>query len=157
MRLVNSPRIEKQSKWLMLLFIANMSNLSAEHIHEHSAAPSFSDPNTLGLVPENWEKLPFKYDKAHENADLVVALGQQSYPIFHKLIADYANQNKLNIVVKQGTCGLTAGRLRKKSADVGAYCCPPGKSDRLPGLQFHSLGISPIALIVHPNNPLKFV
>jgi ABC-type phosphate transport system substrate-binding protein len=45
--------------------------------------------------------------------------------------------------------------LRKKSVDIGAFCCPPSQSDRLPGLEFHSLGISPIALIVHPANPLK--
>ena len=47
--------------------------------------------------------------------------------------------------------------MRKKSVDIGAYCCPPSKSDRLPGLKFHSLGISPIALIVHPDNPLENV
>lgn len=139
----------------MLLLIANLNSVSAEHILHHSSAPAFSNPNILGAVPSDWEKTPFKYDKAHEGADLVVALGQQSHPIFHTLIADYAKKNKLNIIVKQGTCGITAGRLRKKSADIGAYCCPPAKSDRLPGLKFHSLGISPIALIVHPNNPLE--
>ena len=84
---------------------------------------------------------------------MVVALSQQSYPIFHELILEYAEKNKLKIIVKPGTCGITAGRLRKKSADIGAYCCPPAQSDRLPGLKFHSLGISPIALIVHPDNP----
>lgn len=60
-------------------------------------------------------------------------------------------------MVKPGTCGITAARLRKKSVDIGTYCCPPAKSDRLPGLKFHSLGISPIALIVHPKNPLRSV
>ena len=85
----------------------------------------------------------------------MVALGQQSYPIFNKLILEYAKKHSVKIVVKPGTCGITAGRLRRKSADIGAYCCPPAKSDRLPGLEFHSIGISPIALIVHPDNPLK--
>ena len=139
---------------ILCLFMFSPS-LYADQIHQHSAPPTFSDPNTLSAVTQEWINTPFEYDKIHANADLVVALGQQSYPLFHDLILDYAKNNNLNIVVKPGTCGITAGRLRKKSADIGAYCCPPAKSDRLPGLKFHSLGISPIALIVHPDNPLN--
>lgn len=131
------------------------TNILADNIYEHAQAPTFSDPNILGQVPDGWETQEFKHEPADVKADLVVALGQQSYPLFHALIHKYAAKNNLNIIVKHGTCGITAGRLRKKSADIGAYCCPPAKSDRLPGLEFHSLGISPIALIVHPDNPLK--
>lgn len=137
---------------LCLIFSANTA--WSDHFQHHSAAPTFSDPDILSAVPKNWKNKTFKHDKAHSDADLVVALSQQSYPIFHKLILEYADKNQLKIIVKPGTCGITAGRLRKKSADIGAYCCPPAKSDRLPGLKFHSLGISPIALIVHPDNPL---
>ena len=140
---------------ITLSLFANVSIASTDHTHHHSATPAFSNPDILSVVAKGWENIPFKYDEIHSNADLVVALGQQSYPIFHNLIRDYAKKNQLNIVVKPGTCGITAGRLRKKSADIGAYCCPPAKSDRLPGLEFHSLGISPIALIVHPDNPLS--
>ena len=143
----------KSRALLSVLFLS--SNIAlADHTHEHPAAPTFSKPDILSKVTRDWKNQPFKHDKAHADADLVVALGQQSYPIFHKLIHQYAEKNHLNIIIKPGTCGITAGRLRKKSADIGAYCCPPAKSDRLPGLKFHSLGISPIALIVHPDNPL---
>ena len=118
-------------------------------------APAFSDPEVLAPVPNDWSSRPLERDPAHRDADLVVALGQQTHPIFKDLIPEYARQRNLDIVVKHGTCGITAGRLRKKSVNVGAYCCPPGQNDRLPGLEFHSLGISPIALIVHPDNPLE--
>ena len=133
------------------------TSIFADHVndHAHSHAPTFSDPKILSQVPDGWENQEFKRESVDANADLVVALGQQSYPLFHAVIHKYAAKNNLKIIVKHGTCGITAGRLRKKSADIGAYCCPPAKSDRLPGLEFHSLGISPIALIVHPNNPLK--
>ena len=41
-----------------------------------------------------------------------------------------------------------------KSADMGGFCCPPGLTDRLPGLKFHTLGIASLALLVHPENPI---
>lgn len=141
-------------KSLVICLITSANTAWSEHIQHHSAAPTFSNPNILSVVPKGWENKPFKHDKIHSDADLVVALSQQSYPIFHELILKYAEKNQLKIIVKPGTCGITAGRLRKKSADIGAYCCPPAKSDRLSGLKFHSLGISPVALIVHPDNPL---
>ena len=144
----------KKLNILILCLFASIQTVWAEHGHQHQAAPAFSDPNVLNEVPKQWEKKSIIHSDADSGADLVVALGQQSYPLFKDLIDKYAKKNKLKIVIKPGTCGITAGRLRKKSVDVGAFCCPPGKSDRLPGLEFHSLGISPIALIVHPDNPL---
>lgn len=129
-----------------------------QNVHQyHSNAPEFSDPAILTPVPDGWISKPVEYGDEPGDADLVIALGQQTYPIFHDLIPEYAKENNLNIVVKQGTCGITSGRLLKKKVDIGAFCCPPGKSDRLPGLKFHTLGIAPIALVVHPDNPLDNV
>lgn len=155
MKFVWLADFSKKSRTLLLIPFLSSSVAWAEHIHEHMGAPTFSNPDIFSEVDKDWKNKPFKHDKAHADADLVVALGQQSYPIFHKLIREYAEKNQLNIIIKPGTCGITAGRLRKKSADIGAYCCPPARSDRLPGLEFHSLGISPIALIVHPDNPMS--
>ena len=121
------------------------------------AAPEFSNPDVLGEVPEDWSSRSIEYEPDLRGSELVVALGQQSHPIFKDVIADYAKKHNLKIGVRHGTCGITSGRLRKKTVDVGAFCCPPGKSDRLPGLEFHSLGISPLALVVHPDNPLQNV
>ncbi len=137
-----------------LLFMAIPLWAADDH---HSHAPDFSDPAVLAKVPDGWSSKPVKHTDKHPDADLVVSLGQQSYPLFNDLIPEYARVNNLKIVVKQGTCGITSGRLLKKKVDVGAFCCPPGKSDRLPGLKFYSLGISPIALIVNTQNPLSNV
>ena len=123
----------------------------------HQHAPTFSNPDEFAPVPEDWESRPIEYLDKHKGADLVVALGQQSYPLFQELIQEYAKSNNMKIVVEQGTCGITSGRLLKKKVDVGAFCCPPSKTDRFPGIEFHSMGIAAIALVVHPDNPLKNV
>lgn len=133
---------------LGLCFSVNADNTRNER------GPAFSNPEHLAPVPEDWASRPLQHEPGDQQADLVISLGQQSWPILHDIVIEYAHLNNLNIVVKQGTCGITAGRLLKKSIDIGAYCCPPGENDRLPGVEFHSLGISPIALIVHPDNPL---
>jgi phosphate transport system substrate-binding protein len=160
MKLICSIFSAKRFAVLILCLFAGTSIVWAEH-HSPSSpsdAPKFSDPAVLNdALPKGWQNKPFKYDKMFADADLVIALGQQSYPIFHDLILEYAKEHQLNIAIRHGTCGITSGRLRKKTADIGAFCCPPGKSDRLPGLEFHSLGISPMALIVHPDNPLTNV
>lgn len=138
---------------LLLMALCTPIYSTGNHDH-HLRGPSFSDPAVLAPVPKGWQDKPVKYDDRDKDADLVVALGQQSHPIFHKLIPEYAKKHGLKIVVKHGTCGITAGRLLKKTVDIGAFCCPPGKNDRLPGLEFHSLGITAIALIIHPDNPM---
>ncbi len=122
-----------------------------------SKAPEFSDPGQLAEVPADWDSQSIDYELDLRGSDLVVALGQQSHPIFKDVIPEYAKKHNLKIGVRHGTCGITSGRLRKKTVDIGTFCCPPGNSDRLPGLEFHSLGISPLALVVHPSNPLQDV
>ena len=58
--------------------------------------------------------------------DMVVSLDQQMYPAIKPIIDDYAKKNAIKILVKDGTCGISAGMLAKKSVDVGGFCCPPG-------------------------------
>ena len=140
---------------LFLLISSVGPSLAGKHSHSH--AETFSDPAVFVEVPDEWPAKPIQHLSKYRDADLVVSLGQQSHPLFYELIPQYAEQNNLKIVVEQGTCGITSGRLLKKKVDVGAYCCPPGADDRLPGLKFYSLGISPIALVVHPDNPLENV
>ena len=139
--------------FMMLCWIS----VSMADINHHPHAPTFSNPEEFAPVPDGWESRPIEYLEKHKGSDLVVALGQQSYPLFHELIQEYAKTNNLKIVVEQGTCGITSGRLLKKKVDVGAFCCPPSKTDRFPGIEFHSLGISAIALVVHPDNTLTDV
>lgn len=142
---------------IIIFCLVYAANAWASENEQQLNAPKFSNPADISTVPSGWLNKPVQHEEKFKDADLVLALGQQSYPIFHDLILEYAKDNKLKIIVKPGTCGITSGRLLKKSVDIGAYCCPPAKSDRLPGLEFHSLGISPIALIVHPDNPLTNV
>jgi phosphate transport system substrate-binding protein len=115
---------------------------------------AFTDPSKIQEMPEGWEERPIEHYTQVEKADLVVTLDQHLYPAILPLIQDYASQKGLKIVVTKGTCGISAGRLVGKSVDIGGFCCPPGKEDRLPGLRFHTLGIEPILLIVHPDNPV---
>ena len=122
--------------------------------HQHSHAETFSNPELIAPVESGWEQKQVKYDSRYKDADLVVSLGQQTHPLLQNLMADYATKHKLKIVLLHGTCGINSGRLLRKKVDIGAFCCPPGKNDRLPGMTFHSLGISPIALIVHTKNPI---
>lgn len=154
MRFVCSIAFTKTITTLLTYSLLVSFSWAEQDAHQHSHAPTFSDPAILSEVSQSWENKKFSHDDKYLDADLVIALGQQSYPIFNELILEYAKKNQLKIVIKPGTCGITSGRLRRKSIEIGAYCCPPSKSDRLPGLKFHSLGISPIALIVHPDNPL---
>lgn len=117
--------------------------------------PAFTDSSLIYEMDTEWKKQPIKYIPSDSNADIVITLDQHLYPALLPFIQDYAKENDLKISVREGTCGITAGMLSNKTGDIGGYCCPPGKIDRLPGLKFHTVGISPLALLVHPDNPVK--
>ncbi|MBF0379767.1 MAG: substrate-binding domain-containing protein [Magnetococcales bacterium] len=115
--------------------------------------PAFSDPAITVPMPDSWVKQPIERGKV----DLKVMLDQQMYRVLAPFIRRYANVRGLNISLSDGTCGNSAGTLLKKQADIGGFCCPPRNSDRLPGLRFYTLGITPISLIIHPDNPISDV
>ncbi|MDH5634183.1 MAG: hypothetical protein OEZ10_14530 [Gammaproteobacteria bacterium] len=119
------------------------------------SAVDFTSPNDAMPMPSDWRAQPIRYEEPFRKADLVVTLGQQTHPALHQVIREYAAKNKLNIHIETGSCGVSAGRLNRKNVDVAAFCCPPGKTDRLPGLEFHTIGIAPIALITQRNNPIE--
>lgn len=116
---------------------------------------AFSNPEHVAVMPDKWPNKPVTYDKAMKQADLVVSFGQQTYPALKNAVAEFAKQRNLNILVQSGTCGISAGKLLRKTIDAGVFCCPPGEDDRLPNLEFHTIAISPIAVIVHKDNPLN--
>ena len=115
---------------------------------------SFSNPEQGATMSPDWIARDVQPAAHARQADLVVSLGQQTHPALAQVVKDYARDNQLNIVLEEGTCGISAGKLIRKSVDVGGFCCPPSTTDRLPGLEFHTLGIAAIALIAHPDNPL---
>jgi hypothetical protein len=141
--------------FLFPAFLISLDTVKAEHgSMESLAGPPFSDPLVIQEMPKDWEKKPIKYETSAGDPDLVITLDQQMYPALKPIIQEYASKQDLKILIKEGTCGLSAGMLSRKTADIGAYCCAPGLTDRLPGLRFHTLGIAPLALIVHPDNPI---
>ncbi len=127
----------------------------AEHDPSTSlSGPKFSDHSKVYQMPPEWTKQPIKHESSAKDADIAVTLDGQLYHAWEPIINKYADKNGLKVDVTYGTCGLSAGKLLRKSADIGGFCCPPSYTDRLPGLQFHTGGIASIALIVHPDNPI---
>jgi ABC-type phosphate transport system substrate-binding protein len=105
-------------------------------------------------MEEGWRDAGIKYDSSAGDADLVISLDQHLYPALLPFIQRYGGEKDLKIVVSKGTCGISAGKLTRKEVDIAGFCCPPGKTDRLPSLVFHTIGITPIALLVHSDNPV---
>ena len=123
-----------------------------------SKSNAFSDPDYIATPKKGFLEQAIQYDKkVADDIDVVISLGQQTYPAIHKIVEDIAKENGIKVAIQQGTCGATAKKLLKKSVDIATYCCPPGKTDRLPGLKFHTVAISPVALVTHVDNPINDV
>jgi phosphate transport system substrate-binding protein len=136
-----------------VLFCSSVEAANSEGLE----GEAFTDPSYTQEMPADWRDQPIRYGSETGEADLTVTLDQHLYPALSGLIQNYAAKNGLKIAVSEGTCGITAGKLIRKTVDIGGYCCPPGLTDRLPGLLFHTLGIMPIMLIVHPDNPFDTI
>ena len=142
---------------LLALMLAAVSpwSLAAEGTAAELQGEAFLDHTYVKSKKQEWINKAVSYDKKVTEADLVLSLGQQTYPSLAPLIKKMAKEKGIKVVIQKGSCGKTAKKLSRKSIDVGAFCCPPMKKDRLPGLTFHTIGIAPIAFVTHPSNPLK--
>ncbi|GMR21327.1 MAG: hypothetical protein BMS9Abin36_1927 [Gammaproteobacteria bacterium] len=143
---------QRYGLFVMLSLMTVCSPAQAAH-----DAPAFSDPKVISPMSSTWKLQAVTPEAKNRDADLIISLGQQTYPALRATVERYAVEHKLNIVIRKGTCGISAGRLLRKTIDIGGFCCPPGATDRLPGLIFHTLAIAPIALITHPDNPISSV
>lgn len=115
----------------------------------------FSDPAlTFPMPAENWARTPIRHEPWAGAADVAVTLEQDVYQLLLPLISAYAREKGITIAVQEGTCGISAGALSRKAVDIGGYCCPPAREDRLPGLRFHTIGIVAKAILVNPANPV---
>jgi phosphate transport system substrate-binding protein len=132
-----------------------LSLLCVQPVIAAASGIDFTDTGKQVEMGDRWVGQPVKHDEKSGQADMVVTLGQQTYPALKDFIARYASQHNISISIEPGSCGVTAKKLRRKAADIGAYCCPPGKTDRLPGIVFHTIGIAPIALVTRPDNPVE--
>ena len=117
----------------------------------------FFDPDYVAKVGDDFTSREIQYGEKVGDVDVVISLGQQTYPALHKVVEDIARKQGITLDIQQGSCGATAKKLLKKTVDIGTYCCPPGKTDRLPGLKFHTIAISPIALTANSRNSISDV
>ena len=148
---------------LDLSILASLASLAVTtSVHADTArtvkAETFSDPYYIASPYKGFLEQTIQYDKkVADDVDVVISLGQQTYPAIHKIVENIARENGIKVAIQKGTCGATAKKLLKKSVDIATYCCPPGKTDRLPGLKFHTVAISPVALVTHVDNPINNV
>jgi len=140
------------SSFLLFLFLATQAE--ASNLQKNNA---FSEPDSFADVGNDFQSRAIQYDKNVGNVDVVISLGQQTYPALHKVVEDLAGELGIKIDIQKGSCGATARKLLKKTADIATYCCPPGRSDRLPGLVFHTIAITPIVLTTNQANPMSNV
>ncbi|GAB0057636.1 hypothetical protein SIID45300_01968 [Candidatus Magnetaquicoccaceae bacterium FCR-1] len=115
---------------------------------------AFCAPDQTFPQLPSWVAQPIRPDRWGQGGDLVIMLDQQIHQLLLPTITRYAHANQLDIRVREGTCGTSAGLISRKAVDIAGFCCPPGKSDRLPGLTFHTLGVASIAILLHPDNPI---
>jgi ABC-type phosphate transport system substrate-binding protein len=145
-------QIKRMTTVLGLLIL--LSLLAVIEAPENVAGEAFSDPATVLDMSESWKHQPIQHESSIGKADIVIHFNRQVHQALRPLIDLFGKENNLKIVLTRGTCGLTAGMLKNKQVDIGMFCCPPGKTDRLPGLRFHTVGIMSLALLVHPENSI---
>lgn len=145
-----------QKQYLFSIVVALLLPFSAAATHQESegAGPAFSDPDGHFDMAESWQKRPLEYEDWAKGADLAISLDQHLYPVFKPMIQQFARQKGMTIALQEGTCGISAGGLQRKSIDIGGFCCPPGLSDRLPGLEYVTVGVAPLGILVSRDNPV---
>jgi len=115
---------------------------------------AFTPPDKVIPMGDGWAQQGVTHTTP-QPVDLAVALDQQLYPSLGPMIETFAKERDVTIALQSGTCGISSGLLSDKTVDIGGFCCPPGATDRLPGLKFHTIGIGALALITHPSNPTE--
>lgn len=155
--MLRSNLITKRARILLTFICLFITTISLDLSYAWEETNKFVDPSIVFEMPEDWVKKPIKYESWAEGADIAITLDQGLYPALVDMIQDYAQKNNLVIKVNEGTCGISAGMIKDKSVDISAYCCPVGESDRLPGMRFHTVGVTPLRILVHKDNPIENV
>ncbi|MBF0096686.1 MAG: hypothetical protein HQM04_00880 [Magnetococcales bacterium] len=117
--------------------------------------PPFTPPEERAQKPEEWQRQPIRYTPQDAGAEVVVLLDQNNFPGLLPLIQAYARTQNLPVVVREGTCGPAIEGLHRKEVDIGGSCCPPAAVDRLPGLDWHTIGIAPLAILANAADPIE--
>ncbi|MEO5362071.1 MAG: hypothetical protein H7838_00385 [Magnetococcus sp. DMHC-8] len=114
----------------------------------------FSDPAEVTSKPEEWQQQPIRYREQDAGAEVVLLLDQNIYPGLLPLVQEYAKAHRVKVSVREGTCGPAAEGIMRKEVDVGGSCCPAARVDRLPGLRWHTVGISPLPILANAADPV---
>jgi len=138
---------------LLWVFVFFSSNVFADDL-PGMADIAFTNPTVVASMPDEWVKQGIRYE-TEQTVDLALTLDQQLYPILMPFIQEFAAREQIKIAIEEGTCGVSAGALARKTVDMGGFCCPPGDIDRLPGLRFHTIAIGALAVITNPLNNTK--
>ncbi|MBF0602231.1 MAG: substrate-binding domain-containing protein [Nitrospirae bacterium] len=134
---------------------SSMANPTQAMNQKEMSALEFSDPAQKSPRSEEWQARPIRYDSWAQNADIAVTLDQHQYAALRETIQTFSMKSGLRVSVVEGTCGTSEAMLDKKQVDIAGFCCPPATTDRLPGVRFHTLGISALAILVHHGNPVQ--
>ncbi|MBF0399508.1 MAG: substrate-binding domain-containing protein [Magnetococcales bacterium] len=116
--------------------------------------PPFSNPDDITPKPAAWQQQPVRYRPQDAGLDVTLLLDQNIYPGLLPLVQEFARAKQWNVAVHEGTCGPAAEGILRKEVDIGGSCCPTAKEDRLPGLRWHTVGISPMAMLVNAADPI---
>ncbi len=152
--------VRKKTRSVILILLLLMMACSAtitwggQSTHGHlSQAPAFADPdNTVAMTPE-WIAQPVKHPKS-VNADVSVVVSFQLADVWEPWFKQFAKQKGLNIHIRSGADGTSAGALRRKEVDIACFCGSPTNTDRMPGLEFHTVGVVPVVFYANVSNKL---
>lgn len=131
-----------------------MMSITTASGEEHLPGEAFQYTPETTVATEKWKKKGISHDDWAEGADLAVSLDQHLYKTILPLIKNYARERKIDVAVKEGTCGISSGLLSRKAVDLAALCCSPAPYDRLPGLKYHTIAMGAIGIVVNEHNPV---
>ncbi|MBF0110218.1 MAG: substrate-binding domain-containing protein [Magnetococcales bacterium] len=116
---------------------------------------AFSDPDAILEQTEEWKRQPIRHQESDRGVEVALLLDQNIHPGLRPLVEEFSRNHGIRVSVREGTCGPAAEGIRRKEVDIGGSCCPAGIMDRLPGLRWHTIGISPMAILVHASDPVE--
>jgi phosphate transport system substrate-binding protein len=120
-------------------------------------SPVFSDAEYLHEMPQDWVEKPITHPEKSGEVDLYMTLSYQIYDVLSDKIRKFSSEHNFTIMIEKASCSTSTRMLMQKEIDIASFCCSPSKADRLPGVQFHTAGIAPVAIIVNKDNPVEDV
>ncbi len=140
---------------LLAQLSSGASSSWAASYQELLTQPPFGDPGDTQKMPQEWVEQGIKHPSPAEDIDLYATVSYQLTEFLEAELQRYAQEQGVKLFVREGTDGTSAGALARKEADIACFCGSPKKTDRLPGVRFHTIAVVPVAFFVHPDVPTK--